>query len=243
MCIIFRTCSTALRELIEKYFTQLTRGCGRESCNNPDCATGSGRALSPDEAAPRALLLVQNRGQLCRAFSPPKGTPQSSSQSSLTVSSSEQSIVSQEVGVDGGRSEVTLLHSQSSPQPPTSEPMELAFSPTDIHEHSPRQLVIGSSSSSMVRPFQNRSSPSASLVSHTTSTTSSSSSSSSGRMLGPSSSSSSSSALVHMASSNMVDEVARMEVSPSPYSSPSLASVEKMKQSDAKAIPVQIGKL
>ena len=161
------------------------------------------------------------------------------------MSSSDQSIVTQEVGVDGGRSEVTLLHSQSSPQPPTSEPMELAFSPTDIHEHSPRQLVIGSSSSSMVRPFsQSRSSLSASLVSHTTSTTSSSSSSSSSsrRMLVPSSSSSSSSALVHMASSNMVDEVARMEVSPSPHSSPSSASVVKTKQSNAKALPVQISK-
>ena len=238
----FYPCSAALTQLIQKYFIQLTQGCGRRGCNNPDCATGRGKALSPDEAAPRAVLLVQNKGRLCDPCSSPENLSESSSQHS--VLSTEQGVVRQEVGVEGGHSEVTLLHTQTPPQPSSSELMELAISPTDIHEHSPLQLVIGSSSSSLARQFsRNRSSPSASLGSQTTS--SSSSSTSSGPMLGSSSSNSSASALVHMASSNMVDEVARMEVSPSPHpstTSPVPLNQGRDKQPSAKVLPIQIGK-
>lgn len=249
MCILFLY-SDALSGLIRQFFNQLTEGCGSKSCNNPNCATGRGRAFSPDEAATRAVMLVQTNGRLCESHltSKKRTSSKSSSRSLVSSSSSELSVVSQEVvveggrsasselsfvsqevGVEGGRSEVTILHHTPPPQP-SSEPMELALSPSDRHEHSAQQLVIGSSSSSMVRPFaQSHSSPSASLGSQTTSTTtassstssttSASSSSSSGALLPSSSSSSSSSALVHMASSNMVEDVARMEVSPSPHSS------------------------
>ena len=167
----------------------------------------------------------------------------SESSSQLSVSSSGLSVVSQEVGVVGGRSEVILLHSHTHTQPSTSEPMELALSPTDVHEHTPLQLVIGSSSSSVVRQFsQNRSSSSTSSA--TQITASSSSSAGSGSILTSSSSSySSSSALVHMASTNMVEEVARMEVSTSPHPSspPTHSGAGKAKQPNAKTLPVQIG--
>ena len=196
------------------------------------------------------MLVQSNNGLLCvPKLSLERGRlSPSSSHSSVKMSSSRQSVVSQEVGVEGGHSEVTLLHTQSPAQPPSSEPMELAFSPTDVHEHSSRNLVIGSSSASMVQPFsQNHSSHSASLGSHTTASSSScSSSSSSGPMLGSSSSSSSSSAIVRMASSNMVDEVARMEVSPSPYSfsatTPlSIHSTQRVKQPNS-ALTIPSGK-
>ena len=250
--------SGAVKELIQKFFVQLTVGCGDRNCNNPDCATGRGKPFDPDDAASRAVVLVQNRnGQLCRPLSSPNNRtlPQSSSYSSI---SSDHSIVSQEVGVDGGRSEVTLLHLQSTSRPSTSEPMELTLIPSDVHEHSTRELVIGSSSASMVRSFsQNHGSPSASIASHTTTSTSTASSSSSststGLMMGSSSSSSSSSAIIHMASSNMVDDVARMEVSPTPHHphrpssySPSphpTQSTNSTKQSNAQSLPVHISKL
>lgn len=250
----FSPFSAALSQLIRKYFLQLTQGCGKKDCDNPDCATGRGESLSPDEAASKALLLVQNKGRLCGSFSSPskKSIPQSSSQLSVkssisrsssnhSASSTEQSVVSQETGVEGGHSEVTLLHTQPTPQPSSSEPMELAITPTDIHDHSRLHLVIGSSSSSVAQQFsQNRSSPSASLGSRAN-TTSSSSSSSSGPMLGSSSSCSSSSALVHMASSNMVDEVARMEVSPSPHPSTTPPLPPTAGKPSPEALPLQIG--
>ena len=256
--------SEVLTGRIRRYFIQLTSGCGRRGCDNPHCATGSGRPLTATEAATRAVHLVQTgHGQLCDSHSSPDGQTQTQSLRISTENSSERSAVQEEVGVERGRSEVTLLHPQMPARPALSEPMELAFTSSDVRDHSPPGLVIGSSSSSMVQPFfRTHRSTSGSVGSHTTTatTTASSSSSSSsstsysGPMLGSSSSSSSSSALVHMASSNMVEEVARMEVSPTPHHthpspSSSSAAVHPSKPADTKkkssphSIPVRISTL
>lgn len=56
----------AVKELIERYYYQLTEGCGREGCSNENCAS-SGRLqrLSPNEAAARALHLMMAKAALC----------------------------------------------------------------------------------------------------------------------------------------------------------------------------------
>lgn len=56
----------AVKELIERYYYQLTEGCGQEGCSNENCAS-SGRLhrLSPNEAAARALHLMMAKAALC----------------------------------------------------------------------------------------------------------------------------------------------------------------------------------
>ena len=39
------------QRLIERYYSQLTEGCGRQSCDNPACASSSLGKLAPNEAA------------------------------------------------------------------------------------------------------------------------------------------------------------------------------------------------
>lgn len=56
----------AVKELIERYYYQLTEGCGREGCSNENCASsGRLRRLSPNEAAARALHLMMAKAALC----------------------------------------------------------------------------------------------------------------------------------------------------------------------------------
>ena len=43
------------KRLIERYYKQLTEGCGRQSCDNPDCASSSLSKLAPNEAAARSI--------------------------------------------------------------------------------------------------------------------------------------------------------------------------------------------
>ena len=51
----------AAGQLIEKYYYQLTVGCGRTNCDNKDCASSplSPSSLSPNEAAARAIQCVK----------------------------------------------------------------------------------------------------------------------------------------------------------------------------------------
>ena len=51
----------AAGQLIQKYYYQLTEGCGNKHCDNPHCAS-SGQTpphLSPNEAAARAIQCVK----------------------------------------------------------------------------------------------------------------------------------------------------------------------------------------
>ena len=43
------------KRLIERYYKQLTEGCGRQRCDNPDCASSSLSKLAPNEAAARSI--------------------------------------------------------------------------------------------------------------------------------------------------------------------------------------------
>jgi len=54
------------QRLIEKYYYQLTQGCGQAVCTNPNCASTS-PPPSPNEAAAKALYLFKVRAPLCSA--------------------------------------------------------------------------------------------------------------------------------------------------------------------------------
>lgn len=56
----------AVKALIERYYYQLTDGCGRPNCTNENCASSKRlQPLSPNEAAARALQLFMTKAQLC----------------------------------------------------------------------------------------------------------------------------------------------------------------------------------
>lgn len=54
------------KQLIERYFYQLSNGCGNESCANENCASsGIMESLTPNQAAARALQLYKIDAKLC----------------------------------------------------------------------------------------------------------------------------------------------------------------------------------
>uniref|UniRef100_A0A0P4WDM4 Ubiquitin-protein ligase E3A n=1 Tax=Scylla olivacea TaxID=85551 RepID=A0A0P4WDM4_SCYOL len=56
----------AAAQLIEKYYFQLTVGCGNAHCDNPNCASsGKVGTLTSNEAAGKALQLCAARARLC----------------------------------------------------------------------------------------------------------------------------------------------------------------------------------
>lgn len=62
----------AAKKLIERYFYQLTEGCGNPSCTNKDCASsGEFTPMSPNDAACHALKLFKEEAKLCEQH-PPK---------------------------------------------------------------------------------------------------------------------------------------------------------------------------
>ncbi|XP_054260809.1 ubiquitin-protein ligase E3A [Macrosteles quadrilineatus] len=62
----------AAKKLIERYFYQLTDGCGNSTCNNEHCASsGKVKGLSPNQAAAQAIQLFREDARLCETL-PPK---------------------------------------------------------------------------------------------------------------------------------------------------------------------------
>lgn len=54
------------KELIEKYFYQLTIGCGNTNCENVNCASNSNfEKLTPNHAAARAIKLYSEESKFC----------------------------------------------------------------------------------------------------------------------------------------------------------------------------------
>lgn len=59
------------RELIEKYFFQLTKGCGKVQCSNNFCASsGLVDKLTGNQAAIKSLQLYAEHAKLCEINSP-----------------------------------------------------------------------------------------------------------------------------------------------------------------------------
>lgn len=60
---------TNAKKLIERYFYQLSDGCGNPDCVNRYCASsGAVRNLTPNQAAARAIQLFSEDAQLCDVF-------------------------------------------------------------------------------------------------------------------------------------------------------------------------------
>lgn len=54
------------KKLIEQYFYQLSNGCGNPKCGNRNCASsGQVIALTPNQAAARAIQLYTQEAELC----------------------------------------------------------------------------------------------------------------------------------------------------------------------------------
>lgn len=59
------------RKQIEKYFSQLTNGCGRSDCKNNFCASsGQVEKLTGNQAAIKSLQLYVEQAKLCEIISP-----------------------------------------------------------------------------------------------------------------------------------------------------------------------------
>lgn len=57
------------KQLIERYFYQLSTGCGNPYCINKNCASsGQFEALTPNQAAARAIQLFSEDAKLCNDF-------------------------------------------------------------------------------------------------------------------------------------------------------------------------------
>jgi len=101
----------AAQQLIERYYYQLTQGCGNDSCTNEHCASSRKAPLSPNQAAvqveksincifnqysmfliPQALDLFARKGKLCVSSS---HTPQEESSSLFAPSSGSGEVSSQ----------------------------------------------------------------------------------------------------------------------------------------------------
>jgi ubiquitin-protein ligase E3 A len=62
---------TQARKQIEKYFFQLTNGCGRSDCKNSYCASsGQVEKLTGNQAAIKSLQLYVEKARLCEVTSP-----------------------------------------------------------------------------------------------------------------------------------------------------------------------------
>ena len=54
------------KQRIQQFYFQLTEGCGRSNCTNPDCASNpSAKKLSSDFAAAKAMILFKEKRSLC----------------------------------------------------------------------------------------------------------------------------------------------------------------------------------
>jgi hypothetical protein len=81
------------KEAIEKYYHQLTEGCGRLNCLNPNCASNSNfKKLSNNEAAALAIQLAKKKAELCE-LTPTKAPKQFKPNSTATSNESFSSPV------------------------------------------------------------------------------------------------------------------------------------------------------
>uniref|UniRef100_W8BJ43 Ubiquitin-protein ligase E3A n=1 Tax=Ceratitis capitata TaxID=7213 RepID=W8BJ43_CERCA len=73
---------SAVKELIERYFYQLQRGCGNPKCLNQNCASsGQVAPMNPNEIAARAIQLFSQDAKLCDFNSQPPKVPRTQNDS------------------------------------------------------------------------------------------------------------------------------------------------------------------
>ena len=72
----------AVKLRIQQFYFQLTDGCGRSDCTNPDCASNPNfQKLTSDAAAAKAMILYRNKSILCGK--PPSKVPRTDSEDDL----------------------------------------------------------------------------------------------------------------------------------------------------------------
>lgn len=98
---LLRATRERLKYRIQRFHDQLTKGCGRESCDNPDCATGSGKALDSTAAAAQAVILAK-QGKTARLCEPRNCCSSSSESVRLSDKSSLSSAGSTSASVSSG---------------------------------------------------------------------------------------------------------------------------------------------
>ena len=130
-CLNFGFSRKRYELLVRKFFIQLTEGCGDSGCTNLDCATGCGISMDQNQAAARALSIVQSRNKNVTICLPKdRAIPQSNSKVPPTLNSTCIPAVSSSSSGDAGMSE---KESQSNAEP--LEPMET----TDSYESIPME--------------------------------------------------------------------------------------------------------
>lgn len=109
---IFRKRAAAKR-LIERYYYQLTDGCGDNDCRNENCASCNAfvyKNLSRNELAVHALHLVKQKARLCGAHPPKiaKRPPESKENATTSISCMKSGELNVRSGIsvrlDGGSS-------------------------------------------------------------------------------------------------------------------------------------------
>lgn len=80
---------SAVKDLIERYFYQLQRGCGNPKCSNVNCASsGKVAAMTPNEIAAKAIQLFSQDAKLCESYTQPPKVPRTGPQHESPTSSS-----------------------------------------------------------------------------------------------------------------------------------------------------------
>jgi hypothetical protein len=83
----------AIKEAIEKYFFQLTEGCGKQNCSNANCASNPNfTKLNHNQAAAAAIQLAKKRAELCETSSKSAKQFKLSSPSDMNVESNSTSV-------------------------------------------------------------------------------------------------------------------------------------------------------
>uniref|UniRef100_A0A1B0BD53 Ubiquitin-protein ligase E3A n=1 Tax=Glossina palpalis gambiensis TaxID=67801 RepID=A0A1B0BD53_9MUSC len=83
---------SAVKELIERYFYQLQRGCGNPKCSNVNCASsGKVAAMTPNEIAAKAIQLFSQDAKLCDFYTQPPKVPRTGPQHDSPTSSTTAS--------------------------------------------------------------------------------------------------------------------------------------------------------
>lgn len=96
MTVLFRK-RVAAKHLIERYFRQLTDGCGNGACTNEFCASCRDfQPLDRNMAAARALELFKINAKLCNLH-PGKREPEVVALALSETSDSENSLVEREM--------------------------------------------------------------------------------------------------------------------------------------------------
>lgn len=96
MTVLFRK-RAAAKHLIERYFRQLTDGCGNGACSNEFCAScRTFQPLDSNMAAARALELFKINAKLCNLH-PGKREPEVVARALSETSDTEDSLVEREM--------------------------------------------------------------------------------------------------------------------------------------------------